>query len=79
MNHIFVSYARRDKAFVDALAMHLRGAKYTLWLDREREDELAVEIVWQDAVVEAIEVCNAFLLILSKESVQSQESGANSA
>jgi hypothetical protein len=65
---IFVSYSRRDSAFVDRLVVDLASHGYRPWCDRSviRGGQL-----WQQQIVQGIESCHVFLLVLSAHSVRS--------
>src|SRR5262245_59867695 len=64
----FFSYARKDSEFVMSLAKELRAAGANLWLDQ-------LDIVggqrWDSAVEEALKICQGLIVVLSPESLAS--------
>jgi hypothetical protein len=68
MANIFISYSRSDKARVDRLIDQLESDGHQVWIDRAgiRGGEQ-----WRRQIVEAIEKSDLFLLVLSQNSVQS--------
>jgi CheY-like chemotaxis protein len=66
---IFFSYARREGAFALRLASDLRNAGLKVWIDQL--DILPGEH-WDQSIESALKNCPAFLIILSPQSVQSQ-------
>ena len=65
----FVSYSRADKAFVQRLAAELREAGVDLWIDIF---DIPKGARWDDAVEEALKNCHTLLVVLSPDSVASQ-------
>ena len=65
MGHIFISYSRRDTGTVDKIAQKLTEAGLSVWLDRE---DIKTGNTWRVQIVEAIDTCAAFLLVLSRYS-----------
>lgn len=66
---IFISYSRHDKEFVDNLATNLVSAKHHVWMDRW---ELALGDSLTQKIEGALTRADAILVILSKNSVESQ-------
>jgi hypothetical protein len=66
---IFISYSQRDKEFVDNLAKNLVAAKHHVWMDRW---ELALGDSLTQKIEGALTSADAMLVILSKNSVESQ-------
>jgi hypothetical protein len=66
---IFISYNRRDRAFVDTLAKNLVAAKHNVWMDRW---ELSLGDSLTQKIQEALTKSSAILVILSKNSVDSE-------
>jgi tetratricopeptide (TPR) repeat protein len=65
---VFISYSRRDRAYVDQLVDHLQRAGIPIWVDRQRMPpggRLTKEIR------AAIAGCPAFVLVLSNASAES--------
>ncbi len=72
MNHsndLFISYAREDAAFALRLAKDLRAAGVSIWIDQL---DIPTGARWDRAVQEALENCARFLIILSPDSVASE-------
>jgi hypothetical protein len=68
MGKIFISYSRKDKGFVDGLVQDLGENGFEVWIDRE---DIVGGERWRAQIVEAIRSCDAFLIILSPQSVAS--------
>jgi len=66
---IFISYSRRDKKFVNTLAMNLVRLKHNVWMDRW---ELKVGDSLTEKVEDALTASSAVILIVSKNSVNSR-------
>jgi hypothetical protein len=68
MARIFVSYSRKDTKIVDQLISELDAAGYEVWIDRAgiRSGEQ-----WRQQIVTAIDSADVFLLILSPNSIKS--------
>lgn len=67
--HIFFSYSREDRNFVDNIAISLVGRKHNIWLDRW---EMNVGDSLIDKIQSALTESSAILVILSKNSVASE-------
>jgi hypothetical protein len=82
MSQIFISYSRRDVEIVDRIVGSLNEAALKVWIDRE---DIASGNSWRVQIVEAIDTCGAFVLMLSgnsaistnvqKEVILAQDSG----
>jgi hypothetical protein len=68
MGQVFVSYSRQDSKFVDQLVAALQKSSLSVWIDRSR---IQAGESWRGEIVEAIQECDAFLLVLSPQSVNS--------
>ena len=68
MNKIFVSYSRRDAELVDYIVKKMEAAGMAVWIDRE---EIKAGKTWRVQIVEAIDTCDAFVLMLSSNSAAS--------
>jgi hypothetical protein len=66
---IFISYSHKNKDFVDKLAKQLVLHRVNVWLDRW---ELSIGDSIVEKVQEAIDESSALLVVLSKESTQSE-------
>ena len=68
MSHVFVSYSRKDSKTVDQIVARLTAEGLEVWIDRE---EIKAGELWRTQIVEAIDTCDAFILMLSCNSVVS--------
>jgi tetratricopeptide (TPR) repeat protein len=66
---VFISYARKDLAFVDRLAGALRERRIEPVYDRLNIEKLAV---WSDRVKQLIAGCDSVLFVISPKSVTSE-------
>jgi len=65
---VFVSYSRRDAAFVDRLELSLQRAGYNVWVDRSN---LAGGQAWSASIQQAIEHCAALVVVVSPAALRS--------
>jgi WD40 repeat protein len=65
--HVFISYSRTDRSYVDRLAAHLAGAGIPVWYDYDMEagDRFAA------VIQQSIDTCAAFVVVLSPASIDS--------
>lgn len=68
MGHVFVSYSRRDKELVDRIVRLMFRAAIHVWIDREN---IRAGKTWRVQIVEAIDTCDVFILLLSSNSAAS--------
>jgi len=68
MADIFISYSRKDSAQAEQLAELLASAGLSCWIDKSGIDFAAS---WSKEIVQAIDGCKAFLVLLSPFSVLS--------
>ena len=69
MSHeVFISYRRKDLAFVARLHQELEKRGITAWFDKE---SIEVADHWRTSIAEGIRDCRVFLLVLSPDAVQS--------
>jgi hypothetical protein len=68
MRHIFVSYSRIDSGVVDQIVARLGQDGFDVWIDRE---EIKAGELWQQAIVQAVDNADVFVLMLSPEAVVS--------
>ena len=68
MGKIFVSYSRRDLEMVDQIVEAMEQGGLSIWIDRE---EIKAGKLWRTQIVEAIDTCDAFVLMLSPNSATS--------
>ncbi len=65
---IFISYSRKDSAFVEVLAANLVRNRHNVWLDKW---ELSVGDLLIDKIQSALTESSAVILVLSKNSIDS--------
>ena len=68
MPDIFISYSRKDSAHALELAEQLRSSGMDVWIDQHG---LELASSWSKDIVDAIEQCKAFVLLLSESSLAS--------
>jgi CRP-like cAMP-binding protein len=66
---IFVSYSHNDREFATKLVNDLIAAGLNVWMDHLH---IPPGVDWDDAIDEALNFCDKMLLILSEESVKSE-------
>ena len=69
MGKVFVSYSRRNKEIVDRIVGELDRADMDVWIDRE---DIKAGNSWRVQIVQAIDTCDAFVLMLSAHSAISE-------
>ena len=69
MADIFISYSSRDREQAEQLAELLASAGLSVWIDRHG---IAGAEQWATEIVEGIQDCTTFLLLISHDSVQSE-------
>ncbi len=67
---VFISYSRRDKAFVERLNQGLAGRGKDAWVDWE---DIPASAEWMREIQDGIDACDAFLYVLTPESASSHE------
>jgi len=67
-DHVFISYSRDDEEFVLKLRADLEELGVPIWLDT---GGIRAGETWRGSIVEAIENCAAFLIVLTPKSVAS--------
>lgn len=67
--NVFISYSRRNKAFVQHLHASLEATGREIWVDWEN---IPLAVDWWKEIELGIEVADTFLFVLSPDSVQSQ-------
>src|SRR5512133_4058489 len=68
-NDIFISYSRRDQEFVARLASDLDAQVAGVWFD---QSDIQPGQKWHDEILEGIQECKAFILVLSPDSMASR-------
>jgi WD40 repeat protein len=69
MADVFISYSRKDKAFVQVLHQALAESKYDAWIDWQ---DIPPTADWWAEIEAGIEAADAFLFVISPDSVASQ-------
>lgn len=69
MSEVFISYSRRDKAFVRALCHGLLQSHHKVWVDW---DGIRSSQPWEAEIASGIQQATRFVYIISPDSVQSQ-------
>src|SRR5437588_3538970 len=65
---IFISYSSKDKEKADQLSELLGSAGLSVWIDQSGLD---VATSWSASIVDAINGCSAFIVLLSPNSIES--------
>lgn len=65
----FISYSRANSDFAVRLAKDLKAAGHEIWLDQL---DIPTGARWDDELEKALRTCTTFLIILSPESIKSQ-------
>lgn len=66
---LFLSYSRKDNQFVDHLVAQLQQQGFNVWLDRS---SIQSGEQWRKSIVEGINACDWFIIVLSPNSVESE-------
>jgi TIR domain len=69
MSQLFISYARKDIGFVEDLVCDLEKRGMSCWVDRH---DIIGGTEWRAEIGKAIMDCDAFLIVLSPDSVASE-------
>ena len=69
MGQVFISYSRRDLDIVNRLVERMQRAGINIWIDRE---EIKAGKLWRTQIVQAIDTCDAFVLMLSSSAAASE-------
>jgi hypothetical protein len=69
VGHIFISYSRRDLQIVNRLVEMMQHGGIRIWIDRE---EIKAGKLWRTQIVQAIDTCDAFVLMLSSSAAASE-------
>ncbi|PSN17148.1 hypothetical protein C7271_19260 [filamentous cyanobacterium CCP5] len=69
MADVFISYSRRDKAFVEVLHDALVASKYQAWIDWQ---DIAATAEWWKEIEAGIEKAHTFIFVISPDSVTSK-------
>lgn len=69
MGHIFISYSKKDVVYAEKIVNALRREGFNPWVD---VDELGAGTQWQDRLQKQIKSCDAYILIMSRNSRSSR-------
>jgi hypothetical protein len=69
---IFLSYSHRDQEFVSKLATDLETRGAQVWIDR---GDIHAGAVWRDSIATAVQGCQAFILVISSDAIDSEYVG----
>lgn len=70
VSQVFISYSHHDTTFAHVIENSLANLGITVWVDRQR---LVGGSAWRDDLQEAIQTCDAFLLVMSPQALNSAE------
>jgi WD40 repeat protein len=70
--NVFISYSRRNKAFVERLHASLEATEREVWVDWEN---IPLAVDWWKEIELGIELADTFIFVLSPDSVQSKVCG----
>ncbi|MBN2116635.1 MAG: toll/interleukin-1 receptor domain-containing protein [Anaerolineales bacterium] len=68
MGHIFISYSHKDKDYVHRLADFLQAEGFEVWID----DRIDYGTRWPLVIEDAIDSCECFILVASKNAHESE-------
>lgn len=68
MGHIFISYSHKDKAYAHKLQQHLLKKGFESWID----DRIDFGARWPHEIEKRVRNCDAFILIMSPNSNESE-------
>ena len=69
MSHIFISYSRKDLDFAQKIVDALAEDDLDTWIDWKN---IPPSVGWEDEIFRGIEEADAFLFLISSDSVQSE-------
>ncbi|MEM7794052.1 MAG: TIR domain-containing protein [Cyanobacteria bacterium P01_C01_bin.118] len=72
MTDVFISYSRKDKAFVQVLNQALVNSKYDAWVDWEN---IPLTADWWEEIKAGIEGADTFIFVISPDSIASKVCG----
>ncbi|MEM7066531.1 MAG: TIR domain-containing protein [Cyanobacteria bacterium P01_B01_bin.77] len=72
MTDVFISYSRKDKAFVQVLNQALANSKYDAWVDWEN---IPLTADWWEEIKAGIEAADTFIFVISPDSIASKVCG----
>ena len=69
MTDVFISYSRKDKAFVQVLNQALVESQYDAWVDWE---DIPPAANWWQEIERGIEAANTFIFVISPDAISSR-------
>ena len=69
MADIFISYSSKDKEKADQLSELLASAGLSVWID---QTGIGAATSWSEEIVNALDACKAFVVMLSPSSIESK-------
>ncbi len=66
MTDVFISYSRKDKAFVQVLHQALTQSKYDAWVDWQ---DIPLTADWWEEIKSGIEAADTFVCVISPDSM----------
>jgi len=69
VSDVFISYSRKDKAFVEKLDKAFKAQNLEVWIDWE---DIPLSVNWWEEIKAGIEGANTFVFVVSPDSVQSE-------
>lgn len=69
---VFISYSRRDKAFVERLHAALTSREYDVWVDWE---DIPPSAAWLEEIQAGVRGADGFIYVISPDSVRSEVCG----
>ena len=72
MTDVFISYSRKDKAFVQVLNQALTNSKYDAWVDWEN---IPLTADWWEEIKAGIEAADTVIFVISPASIASKVCG----
>ncbi len=69
MSHVFLSYSRRDQAFIDRLIAELERAGIDVWIDR---DDIPGGAAWEATITRAVQESSSLVVVLSPSAAESE-------
>ncbi|MBT3336968.1 MAG: toll/interleukin-1 receptor domain-containing protein [Anaerolineae bacterium] len=68
MGHIFISYSHKDKKYVEKLEKKLIDEGFDVWIDHR----IDYGDKWPEEIEKAIDICDAYVVVMSKNAAESQ-------
>ena len=68
MGHIFISYSHKDKDYVHKLQEALQNEGFDVWID----DRIDYGTQWPKVIQDQLDACDAFIVVVSENSYESE-------